>query len=74
MSIEGGTAAQQTSFDEMTDEKFRRTAKMAEWQRPDTSVFDKWLHQALAELYSGVLNEKVPDEMLKLLQESRDRH
>ncbi len=44
-----------------------------EWQRPDNSVFDKWLHQTLAELYSGVVKEKVPDEMLKLLQEPPDR-
>ncbi len=42
-------------------------------QRPDTSVFDQWLHQALSELYSGVVDEKVPDEMLKLLQEPRER-
>ncbi len=46
---------------------------MAEWQRPDTSVFDKWLNQALNELYGGVLTEKVPDEILKLLEDSRDR-
>jgi len=46
---------------------------MIDSRRPDTSVFDQWLHQALAELYSGVVNEKVPDEMLKLLQEPRER-
>ena len=41
--------------------------------RKTEAAFDLWLQKGLHELYDQVANEPVPDELLKLIEEDRDR-
>ena len=36
-------------------------------------AFDLWLHRSLHLLYDGVTREKVPAELLRLIERNRDR-
>ena len=37
------------------------------------AAFDLWLQKGLHEIYDQVANEPVPDELLKLIEEDRNR-
>ncbi len=37
------------------------------------AAFDIWLHQGLHQLYDAVAREPIPDELLKLIEEDREK-
>lgn len=40
--------------------------------KPD-AAFDLWLKRGLHEIYDGVANEPIPDELLRLIEEDRKK-
>ncbi len=54
----------------------KRTAKPnAAAEQADTKAkpFDLWLQRGLHQLYDDVANEPIPDELLRLIEEDRNR-
>ncbi|AOX16975.1 NepR family anti-sigma factor [Kozakia baliensis] len=43
-----------------------------EQQEPDTA-FDLWLKRGLHQLFDDVANEPIPEELLRLIEEDRDK-
>ncbi len=41
--------------------------------RPVDEAFDLWLQRGLHQLYDDVTREPIPDELLKLIQEDREK-
>jgi len=41
--------------------------------QPADAAFDIWLNRSLHELFDGVANEPIPDELLKLIEEDREK-
>ncbi len=41
--------------------------------RPVDDAFDLWLRRGLHQLYDDVTRERIPDELLKLIQEDREK-
>ncbi len=41
--------------------------------RPVDAAFDLWLQRGLHQLYDDVTREPIPDELLKLILEDRDK-
>ena len=42
-------------------------------KRPAEKAFDTWLHRGLHEIFDEVAREPIPDELLKLIQEHREK-
>ena len=41
--------------------------------RPKNPAFDIWLERGLHQLYDDVAREPIPDELLRLIQEDKDK-
>ncbi len=41
--------------------------------RKGEAAFDVWLHRGLHDIYDKVAAERIPDELLKLIEEDRKR-
>ncbi len=46
---------------------------VAKQSRPTDAAFDIWLNRGLHQLFDDIANEPVPEELLKLIQEDRDK-
>ena len=42
-------------------------------KRPAEKAFDTWLQRGLHEIFDEVAREPIPDELLKLIQEHREK-
>ena len=41
--------------------------------RNTDSAFDVWLNRGLHQLFDDIANEPIPEELLKIIQEDRDK-
>lgn len=41
--------------------------------KPVAAAFDVWLNRSLHQLYDDVAREPIPDELLRLIEEDRDK-
>ncbi len=57
----------------MTDRKEKPSCKPSSQSRPTDVAFDKWLNRGLHELFDGVMNEPVPPEILKIVQDDKQK-
>ncbi len=57
----------------MTDRKGRPGKKPAPQSRPTDVAFDKWLNRSLHEMFDGIVNEPVPDEILKIVLDDKQK-
>ncbi len=57
----------------MTQRKPKQPAQPRKQSRPVDAAFDVWLHRGLHQLYDDVTREPIPDELLKLIQEDREK-
>ncbi len=46
---------------------------VARKSRKTEAAFDLWLQKGLHEIYDNVAREPIPDELLKLIEEDRNR-
>jgi hypothetical protein len=55
--------------------KAKDPAKPAPAKKPrkTEAAFDLWLQKGLHEIYDNVAREPIPDELLKLIEEDRNR-
>jgi hypothetical protein len=55
--------------------KARKPTEDAETKRAGKgdAAFDVWLKRGLHKIYDDVANEPIPDELLKLIEEDRNR-
>jgi hypothetical protein len=52
----------------MSDEKGKPRDKSAQQSRSTDAAFDNWLNRGLHQIYDDVMNEPIPPELLKILQ------
>ena len=57
----------------MMQRRPRPTSPPRKQSRPADAAFDLWLNRGLHKLYDEVAREPIPDELLKLIEESRDQ-
>lgn len=49
----------------------KRGRKAAEWLGKEEDAFDLWLRRSLHEVFDPALDESVPEEILRLIEEDR---
>ncbi len=57
----------------MADRKGKPDPKLSPKSRSTDSAFDRWLNRGLHQLFDDVMNEPVPPELLKLVQDDRKK-
>lgn len=57
----------------MTPRKPKRPRPPQKQVKPVVAAFDIWLQRGLHQLYDDVAKEPVPDELLKLIEEDREK-
>lgn len=57
----------------MTKHKPKRSKLSQKQDKPALAAFDVWLQRGLHQLYDDVAKEPVPDELLKLIEEDRQK-
>jgi len=57
----------------MTQRKSKQSQTSRKQVKPVVAAFDIWLHQGLHQLYDAVAREPIPDELLKLIEEDREK-
>lgn len=57
----------------MTQRKPKQPRPSSKQSRPADAAFDVWLNRGLHQLYDDVAREPVPDELLKLIQDDKDK-
>ncbi len=57
----------------MTQHKSKRPQPLQKQVKPVMAAFDIWLQRGLHQLYDNVAQEPVPDELLKLIEEDREK-
>ena len=57
----------------MTQRKPKPQPQPRKQSRPVDAAFDVWLQRGLHQLYDDVTREPIPDELLKLIQEHREK-
>ncbi len=57
----------------MTDRKDKPAGKSNRQSRVTDSAFDLWLNRGLHELFDDVVNEPVPEELLKIVQDDQKK-
>lgn len=56
----------------MTDRKPKEPSR-AKVKRPADKAFDTWLNRGLHELFDKVSQEPVPDDLLRIIEEKREK-
>lgn len=56
----------------MTDQKPKEPSRVRA-KRPADKAFDTWLNRGLHELFDNVSQEPVPDELLRIIEERREK-
>lgn len=56
----------------MTQRKPKQQASRKQ-SRPVDAAFELWLQRGLHALYDGVAREPIPDDLLKLIEEDREK-
>lgn len=59
--------------DTMTVRKPKMPAPAIRPRLPADKAFDTWLQRGLHDIFDDVAREPVPDDLLKLIQEHRDK-
>ena len=57
----------------MTDPKEKSGRRAQNQSRPTDSAFDKWLNRGLHELFDDVMKEPVPPELMKIVQDNKEK-
>ena len=57
----------------MADRKEKPDPKPNPKSRPTDSAFDQWLNRGLHQLFDDVMNEPVPPELLKIVQDDKKK-
>ena len=57
----------------MADRKGKSDPKPIPKSRPTDNAFDQWLNRGLHQLFDDVMNEPVPPELLKIVQEDQSK-
>jgi hypothetical protein len=57
----------------MTQRKPKQPTQPRKQSRPADAAFDVWLQRGLHQLSDDVTREPIPDELLKLIQEDREK-
>jgi Anti-sigma factor NepR len=57
----------------MTQRKPKQQQASRKQSRPVDAAFEVWLQRGLHALYDGIAREPVPDELLKLIEEDREK-
>ena len=57
----------------MVDRKGKPDPKPNPRSRPPGSAFDQWLNRGLHQLFDDVMNEPVPPELLKIVQDDQKK-
>lgn len=69
----GGKGCEDMNHFRMTKGKSKQSSPSQKQSRPADAAFDVWLNRSLHQLYDDVAKEPVPEELLKLIQEHRDK-
>ena len=69
----GGGGGEDMYHFRMTKRKSKQPASSQKQSRPADAAFDVWLQRGLHQLYDDIAKEPVPEELLKLIQEHRDK-
>lgn len=57
----------------MTQHKSKRPQTPRKQAKPVSAAFEVWLNRGLHQLYDGVAQEPIPEELLKLIEEDREK-
>lgn len=57
----------------MTKRKSKHPQPLQRSEKPVTAAFDVWLQRGLHQLFDDVAKEPLPDELLKLIKEDREK-
>ena len=57
----------------MSDEKGPSRKKPADQSRSTDAAFDNWLNRGLHQSFDHVMNEPIPPELLKILQNDKKK-
>lgn len=58
---------------DMTDQPRNQTKKARLLKSQGSKAFDAWLQQGLHKIYDDIAREPVPDELLRLIEEHREK-
>ena len=57
----------------MTQRKSKQSQALQKQVKPVAAAFDIWLQRGLHQLYDNIAREPIPDELLKLIEEDREK-
>ena len=57
----------------MTQHKAKSPNTSRKQVKPVAAAFDVWLNRSLHQLYDDVAREPIPDELLRLIEEDREK-
>ncbi len=57
----------------MTQRKSKQPQPSQKQDKPVVAAFDVWLKRSLHQLYDNIAREPIPDELLKLIEEDREK-
>lgn len=57
----------------MIQRKSKRAQPLQKQEKPVVAAFDIWLQRGLHQLYDDIAKEPVPDELLKLIEDDRQK-
>ena len=57
----------------MTQRKSKQPQTSQKQVKPVVAAFDVWLQRSLHQLYDDIAREPIPDELLKLIEEDREK-
>lgn len=57
----------------MTQRKSKQPQASRKQAKPVVAAFDIWLQRGLHQLYDDIAREPIPDELLKLIEEDREK-
>ena len=61
------------NYPKMTQRRSKPPTAEPKQSRPVDAAFDIWLERSLHKLFDDVAKEPVPDELLDLIRDSRDK-
>ena len=57
----------------MTERKSKSPQTSRKQVKPVVAAFDIWLQRSLHQLYDDIAREPIPDDLLKLIEEDREK-